>query len=100
MNTLLLWKDFEEVKVLRFDFSGELEAGQTITLAERNVTLTAGVDATPEALLLGDPLVLGTEVLQRITAGAPDATYHIRARATDGSGLVHVMAADLLVVRM
>ena len=95
-----LWKDFEEVKVMRFDFSSEIEADQTIaTVHPCDVTLLDGADTSPANLLLGEPLIVGRVVLQRVQAGVPGATYHIRARATDSSDLVHVMSADLLIVK-
>ena len=94
--------DVEEIKVVRFEFVAELAPTATLSSAAVAVTLTYGTDAAPAGLLVGSPLIQGTDVLQQVTGvgRTVGATYHLRARVVDDSGNTHVVAADLPVKRL
>ena len=83
-------KDPEEIKIIAFPFAREL-AGAAIS-AVNYVTPTTykGTDAAPGAVVVGVPVVSGTNVLQRMQAGLDGVTYRLRAKVTDVNGNVHV----------
>jgi hypothetical protein len=87
--------DPEEIKVLVFDFDGELEESEAIAVAAVASTTASGADASPELVLVGTPQVSGRQVLQRIKGRVETATYKLRARAVGDGGLAHVITALL-----
>ena len=86
-------KDPAESVVVEFAFDGELVAIDSAVVA---VTLVAGIDATPAALIVGLPQIQGTSVLQRISGGVVDANYRLLCTATRGAD-VRVRAGVLPV---
>lgn len=91
-------KDPAESLVCGFDFTAELDPGETITSAALSVDLLAGVDPTPAALLFDLPTIAAGVVLQPFRAGVDGATYRLRCEATlDPTGRVLVLAATLPV---
>jgi hypothetical protein len=97
MSTVVGPKDPEETKVVRFSFASELETGATLASAQMSITAVSGIDYTPAALLLGGPVIVGSDVLQRVQGGLDGVTYQLRVKANDNTGLVHVVSAQLLV---
>lgn len=84
-------KDPEEIKVLRFPFEDELEAGETISLVALTCTVLRGADPLAGTIPLGAPVVSGTDVLQRVQLGVDGAQYLVRCKATGNGGNVHVL---------
>lgn len=88
-----------EIKVLTFPFADELAAqgtNLTLTLAfPCSVTPVSGQDANAALMLVGDPVISGTEVKQRVQPGVSGVIYKLRARAQDDAGNRHVV--DLLL---
>lgn len=98
MRTLWPAKDPAEKLVATFDYSEDLDAGETIASATLTCTLLSGTDADPAAMLYGTPTIAGGTVLQPITGGVDGAAYTLRCQATlDPTGRVLVLAATLPV---
>jgi hypothetical protein len=93
--------DLEEIKIVRFDFDAELPATGVVLTTAVTVSMKKGVDATPQALAVGAPVIAGDgrSVMQRVSgAGRTDkAIYHLRCRSVDDDGEAHVIAANLTV---
>ena len=95
-TSILPDKDPAESVVVEFAFDGELAAIDSAVVA---VTLAAGTDATPAALLDGALQIQGTSVLQRISGGVADANYRLHCTATHGedvrvrAGIIPVRSA-------
>lgn len=92
-------KDPAELKLVRFEFGSEIEAGQTISSVTVTSEVVAGTDPAPAAMLVGVPQIDNTNlyVLQRVDAGVSGADYLLRALATDSAGLKHLVYATLPV---
>lgn len=91
-------KDPAETLVATFDYSAELDAGETIDVAETACTLLSGTDADPAEVLDSAPTIDAGTVLQRLTGGVDGATYTLRCQATlDPTGRILVLAATLPV---
>ena len=99
MSTTWPAKDPAEKLVCTFDFSPELDAGETLDAATTSVTLLAGSDGNPSALLDGAVQITGGAVLQSFSGGVDGATYLFRCLATLSSGRVLALAATLPVPR-
>ncbi len=97
MTNTLGPKDPEEIKVLRFPFASQLESGASISSAQVSIAAVSGTDATPGAVLLGSAVLAGTDVLQRVQGGLHGVTYDLRVKATDSTGLVHMLSGLLQV---
>lgn len=90
--------DPAEKLVATFDYTEDLDAGETIATAVTACTLLSGTDADPAAVLYGTPTIAAGTVLQPITGGVDGATYTLRCQATlDPTGRVLVLAATLPV---
>lgn len=77
-------KDIAEKVVLTYDFSAELDAGETLTGAITvSVAVTRGTDASPSAILNGAAAYDGTSkmVLQGVQAGVAGCGYKIKVVA-------------------
>lgn len=83
-----------EGKIAVFDFAGE---GVTGALTSPAVTISTirGADAAPDDLKVGDPVVVGNEVHQKIAYKVPNVRYLLQATATDAAGLPHTISAYL-----
>ncbi len=92
-------KDPSERKLCKFDFTNDLQSGETITATAFTVTLAKGTDAAPSAILDGAPTVSGSVVVQRVVGGANNADYDIRCEATTSLTLVHVVQGRVAVRR-
>lgn len=90
-------KDPEEIKLLTFDFAGELASGETISTVDITCAAVSGTDAGAAAMLLGVPVISGNKVAQKVQAGINAVTYRLRCKATGNGGLVHVVAGLLPV---
>jgi hypothetical protein len=92
-------KDPAEIKIVRFEFGLEVEAGRTISSVTVGSTTSAGTDPAPAAVLLGTPTIDNTNlyVLQRVQNGLAACDYQFRALATDNDGLKHLIVATLPV---
>lgn len=81
-----------------FDFSSLLSTGQTISSATAGVSVWAGVDATPSAILSGLPTVSGLVVSQKLTGGVAGVIYKLRVSAVASDGSTQVLVGYLAVV--
>jgi hypothetical protein len=98
MRTLWPAKDPAETLVATFDYSLDLDAGETIATAATTCTLLAGTDSNPSAVLSGSPTIDAGMVLQPFTGGVDGAVYTLRCQATlTPTGRVLVLAATLPV---
>ena len=89
-------KDPAEVDTRALDFRLLLEAGETLTgTPTATVTVIAGVDANPSALVTAVAIV-GTEVRARV-AGGVGATYKIKLTTTTSTGRTLVSCAAMAV---
>lgn len=69
----------EEKLVLGFQFSGELESGETLTGTPTvTVDVVDGTDASPSALLNGTATISEGTVLVPVKAGVVGVTYEVR----------------------
>lgn len=87
-------KDPAESIVLEFDFSSELAAVSSATVA---VSVYEGADATPAAMLDGAVQISGASVFQRIEGGVAGVSYTMRCVATSGSDVL--VRSDMMPVR-
>ncbi|MBL8396140.1 MAG: hypothetical protein JNK99_15575 [Candidatus Accumulibacter sp.] len=98
MSTTWPAKDPAEKLICSFDFSPELDSGETIDHATLSVTLLSGGDANPSALLDGAPQIAGgSVVLHAFQGGVDGANYRFRCLATLSSGRILALAATLPV---
>lgn len=86
--------DPDEIKVVRAPFGDELVAqGSGLTLAAAHATtvkVLSGTDANAAQLIVGDPVIDGTDVLQRIKGRLDGVAYRLKFKATDSAGGIHV----------
>lgn len=75
-------KDPAESLVCAFDFTAELDPGETISSVLVSVSLLAGVDPDPAAMLHELPTIAAGVVLQPFRAGVHGAVYKLRCVAT------------------
>ena len=99
MSTILGEKDYQETKVLIFDFSAEMEEGETIASLTREVDVLQGADPLPDQVFSGDPTIAGQVAYQRMSGGVVGTQYHFRGRAVGNAGLAHVVSGTVRVVR-
>lgn len=97
--TRLTWpeKDPRERLVATFDFSDELDEGESITIAVVTCSLLSGVDASPSSVLDGSHAIDGQEVRQFFHLGVDGASYCMDCVTTLNSGRIIVRAATLPV---
>ena len=88
-------KTAAELVKRRFDFATE-----TTPLTSPTVTVTvyAGTDASPSALLSGSASVDGSDVVQNFTGGTEGVIYKLVVTATDSAAVVRSRTAYLAVV--
>lgn len=94
-------KDPAEQKLVRFEFSTEIEAGQTISSVAVTAEVLEGTDPAVASMLVGAPQIDNTNlyVLQRVDLGVDLCDYLFRALATDSAGLKHLVYAVMRVRR-
>ena len=88
-------KDPAEKYAVEFNFSAVLSS---VTGATVTADVVGGTDATPSAIIDGDPQVTGAKVYQRIKGGVAGCIYKLRCEATDGTSIYAV--TDTLPVRV
>lgn len=81
-------KDPAEDVTMEFDFA----AFGTPTSPIVEAAAHSGTDASPSAVLLGSPTVIGTRVLQRARDGLDGVDYSVRCIAIIGSDTVLIDA--------
>lgn len=81
MTTRFDTKDPDEDVTVEFDFT--LAGVPTSPVVE--IDVIEGVDASPEAIRLGSPAIVGGRVFQRITAGIENVDYSLRCFAQVGA---------------
>jgi hypothetical protein len=87
-----------EALVAAFDFSADLQVGETIDSATVTVSLESGVDPSPASVLDGAPTIDAGTVLHAFSGGAPGARYELRCEVTLlPSDRILVLAATLPV---
>lgn len=91
-------KDPEEIKVISFPFARALNGATITSVTYVTPSTHKGVDTTPTNVALGEPVVSGTDVLQRMQAGVSGVVYKWRAKVVDSAGNVHV-ATELVLVQ-
>ena len=62
--------------------------GQAIAAAAVVISVEAGADDNPQAMVVGEPTITKATILQRISGGTPGATYRLSFQATTASGQV------------
>lgn len=75
-----------EQVALSFDFSLAIQAGTTLSSPTVTISLVSGIDATPNARLIGGPAVVGNSVVQMVGSLQPAATYDILATVLTSTG--------------
>lgn len=83
-----------EKKPATFDFSDEGVSG-TLSSPAVTISVEAGEDADPDAVLVGDPQVSGLMVIQSVKYQKPGVTYLLQCSATDSLGYDHTVSAQL-----
>lgn len=97
MTTTFPKKDPGEKFYISFDYTNELDAGETIASAVVSMEVTNGVDASPSALLSGSPTIQGGAVMQIVQGGKADCTYAPKCMATTSASRILARAAHLPV---
>lgn len=87
-----------EIVVVAFEYTDDMEAGESIVGAAVSCTVAQGTDATPAAMLDGAAAIVGLDVQQRVTGGVLGNTYRLHCLATLSSGRRLELAA-LLPIR-
>lgn len=77
--------DYQEIDNVSFDFSGELLLGEIIVAASTSLQLTLGAGGTA-GVLVGDPRIQGSEVVQRVQGVTPNTAYTMRILADLNTG--------------
>lgn len=80
-----------------FDFSKDLEPGDTVASVQLLVTTVQGVDAAPSAVLFGAAQIKGARVFQQLQAGLGGRSYRVECRATTANNNLLVLARVLPV---
>lgn len=83
-----------EEKPTGFDFSGEGVSG-ALSNPLVTISVASGTDPDPDAVLVGEPSIVGLMVVQTVKYQRPRVLYLLQARATDSAGLVHTVSAYL-----
>lgn len=92
------FKDPGEAFACAFDFSRELNEGETLVgTPEVIVAVVTGTDTSPAAIKSGAPVIEGARVLQRLVGGVAGVTYSITCLATTSEGNTLARAAILPV---
>jgi hypothetical protein len=89
--------DFDEIKIVRFDFSTETDAA-AIGTPVVTCALLDGIDASPGAVLYGSPIVSGFYVTQLVRSGVVGCVYKLRATCIDSDGAKHGVSGRLKIL--
>lgn len=60
-----------------FDFTGQLNGGETIPWTVVAAAVYSGEDSTPSAILSGSPAIAGAKISQGLTGGVVGVTYKL-----------------------
>jgi len=91
-------KKASESRTATFDFADEAAAASSLVSAVVTIAWIGGpYDGNASAMLLSVPQIAGKTVLQAFVGGVPGAVYAVTATATDSTGNVHEIAAQLVV---
>lgn len=83
-------KDPAEVWQLSVDFAKILITGETLSSSAWYVTTYSGVDASPSAILLGTPSIVGTKSKHTVTDGLDGVMYRIKVVAETSLGNTYI----------
>lgn len=98
MPTSFSYKVTTENEQFTFDFSPIMANGETISSASCAVEVVSGTDSTPNAILLGSPVISSQQVGQRIYGGLDGVIYRIEVTVTTSATNTYVLLADLQVI--
>lgn len=98
MNIISPAKRRVEVISIKADFSDMIPAGDSIVSAVVAITLWAGEDPNPSAMLYNVYLIQGKTVSQRVAQGIPGCVYVLEFFATSSSGKVYDQSGKLAVI--
>lgn len=87
-------KPASETRRLAFDF--DLQAGETITVADCTAAVWSGVDATPSAIM-GAVSASGSQILAFVDGGVEGVVYLLTASATTSLGQTLVRQGFLAI---
>lgn len=102
MNTTKVFspKDPQETVNITFEFAPILGAEAISGAATSAVQISAGTDAAFAAVKNGAPVVVGTQVVQSVTAGVAGVDYYVTAKVTtNGAPARTLLLAGILPVR-
>lgn len=97
MTTTFPKKDPGEKFWISFDYTNELDAGETIISTVISNETIGGVDASPAGMLSGSATIQPGAVLQIIMDGKAGCTYAPKCLATTSAGRILARAAELPV---
>jgi hypothetical protein len=89
-------KDPDARVTLAFEFK---RFTATPAAATVHITVWRGADGNPDAVLEGEPAILGTKVYQRVLGGVHDTDYKLVCMLTDAGGQAYVLTGVLPVRR-
>lgn len=90
-------KDPEEKLVITFDFTRDLDAGETISSPTVTIAVAVGTDPSPNSVLSGVPTAGVGVVTQVITGGRDEVDYRIQCKVNTSGSRILVLAAILPV---
>lgn len=88
----------DERITVRFNFTDELEWGETIMDADFSIQVLSGVDTTPQLMLTGGVTILGTYVSHKIWRGLPGVIYQVVVTAVGSTGNLYQKVAKLAIL--
>lgn len=83
-----------------FDFSKDLEPGDSVVSVQMLVTTVRGVDALPAAVLFGAATIKGARVFQQLQGGVANCSYRVESRVTTANNNLLLLARVLPVVAL
>lgn len=91
------YKITTESELYSFDFSQVLTTGETISTASSQMLVMNGVDASPNAMLAGAPVISDSVVSQRLEDGLSGVTYRLVVTVNTSASNTYVGVGDLTV---
>lgn len=91
------FKDPEETVVVAFDFTRDLDPGETISSPVVTIAVSVGTDASASSVLSGSATAGTAVVTQTVTSGVADVDYRLQCKVTTSASRVLVLAAILPV---
>ena len=98
MSQAFSYKLTTENEQFTFDFSQLLASGETISSTSMVIEVKEGTDSNPSAMMLGTPVVNGSQVAQRLYGGLDSVTYRLELSITTSLTNVYTAVADLPVL--